>query len=126
MSKLQGRALALVTRDSEPTSYRPGLTVREAGAESLATLLAGCRDGSIDAEYPAGVERLHAVQLTLSGGGPGSDITFLFRESDPMPDHEPVEAWFAYYDGGVSVAFRLDRADAVDVWLALNSYPEEA
>jgi hypothetical protein len=101
-----------------PSTYAPGMTVMECAADVAADLVAGARDGSTNCETGAGSSHFRAVTVWLSGGGPSSDVTFLFDDDD---DDEPREAFVTYAEGGRTAVVSLDRSRAVDVWLALVS-----
>jgi hypothetical protein len=103
--------------------YSPGMTIAETGADWAARLVIGARDGSVTAETGAGSERLTAVVVTIMGGGPSGDVTFLF--DGPEYDDEPREAFVTYAESGVAAPTYLDRSDARDLWLALSRDPQD-
>ena len=88
----------------------------EAAAYGAARLLADIKTGETNTETAAGWQTYRAETFTLSGGGPGSDLTVICNDYDG----EPVEAFYTYYDGGRTATVRLDRADAIDAYLALT------
>lgn len=107
-----------------PTVYG-NETNLEAAAYGAAGLVVGASTGSTNTETPAGSQTFRAETFTLSGGGPGSDITFIIDDGyvPGFPQEEVREAFYTYYDGGRTATVRLDRADAIDVYLALTRQP---
>lgn len=101
------------------STYSPGRTVLQCAADVAGGLLAGARDGSTNCETGAGSSTFRAVTVWLSGGGPSSDVTFMFDGDDD----DPRDAYVTYSEGGHTSVVYLDRSQAGDVWLALSSDP---
>lgn len=112
------RAARMIEDANTPTVYG-NETNLEAAAIGAAELIVGASTGDTTTGTAAGSSMFRAETFTLSGGGPGSDITFIIDDQFPGPD-EMVEAFYTYYDGGRTATVRLDRADALDTYLALT------
>ena len=109
------RAARIIEDAHTPTVYGDQNNL-EAAAHGAARLLAEVRTGETNTETAAGSMTYRAETFYLSGGGPGSDLTVICNNYDG----EPVEAFYTYYDGGRTATVRLDRADAIDLYLALT------
>lgn len=107
---------ARMIEDAQHATVYGNQTNLEAAAYGAARLIADISTGETNEETAAGSMIYRAETFTLSGGGPGSDITFIIDEESS----EPVEAFYTYYDGGRTATVRLDRADAIDTYLALT------
>lgn len=109
---------------SRNSTYSTGKTVDEVADSWIADIKEGVRsvdpDDAITSEWGYGQERLRAVQVTLAGGGPAADITFLFAHGD----YEPKEAFFCYYEDGATARY-LPTWFACDVWNAMRRDPEQ-
>lgn len=107
------------------SSYTQGKTVDEVADDWKAEILHDAAstdidDGAITTEWGYGVEMFTAVQVTLAGGGPGADITFLFGEDED----DPREAFFNYYENG-AVSRYFNEWEATKVWNAMQRDPSE-
>ena len=115
------RAARMIEDAHTPTVYGDQNNL-EAAAHGAAQLLAETRTGETNTETAAGTMTYRAETFTLSGGGPASDLTVICNDYDG----EPIEAFYTYYDGGRTATVRLDRADAIDLYLALTQqFPSE-
>ena len=115
------RASRMIEDASTATVYG-NETNLEAAAYGAAALVVGAGSGSTSTETAAGSRVFRAETFTLSGGGPGSDITFIIDDEyvPGFPREEVVEAFYTYYDGGRTATVRLDREEAKATYRALT------
>lgn len=106
------------TRDSE---YTPGKTCDEVADDWVADIKRNAKstdpEEAITCEWGYGASTMTAIQVTLAGGGPAADITFLFAEGEE--DDDPREAYFTYYESGAWTRY-ISEYDATEIWNAMR------
>lgn len=104
------------------SGYNPGHTIAEVGAAAYQRLWDRARSGGVDDQTAAGVDTFTALQFTLSGGGPGSDIVFLLDA--PLEEGGEVrEGFYSYYESGGTYVEPFGRTDGQLLLDALLSEP---
>lgn len=106
------------------SSYTEGKSIREVTQDNYRRLLSRADAGELNDETAAGVGRLIALQFTLSGGGPGSDVVFLL-DGELEEGGEVREGFYSYYEAGGTEVVAFGATDGQMILDGLLSAVDE-
>jgi hypothetical protein len=92
------------------SSYNPGVTIEQVARNDYRGIWQAARDGKLDAAESYEIATYTAIQVTLSGGGPGADLVFVL--TDPLEEGGEVrEGFFSYYEADGSHVIPIGARD---------------
>lgn len=102
------------------SSFHPHHSIADVARDGYRTLWEAARQGKLKPDDGYGQEVLRAVQFTLSGGGPGSDIVFLLDS-----DGDAKEGFYSYFESQGSHVVPIPPRDAQMIYERLSDVPDD-
>ena len=100
--------------NTRPASYGQTGTIQEVTDAHAEALVAKVQAGGLHPDDSFGETRFTAIEYTLTGGGPGSDVTILLDE-----DGDVHGGFYSYYEFGGTATAPLDKRSAEAIYQAL-------